>query len=154
MTYLWLKWIHVLSSTVLFGTGIGSAYYMLTASLSRDERAVAVVVRHVVLADWLFTTTAMVVQPLTGWWMARLAGMPLDTPWLAWSIGLYLLAGACWLPVIWLQLRMRDLARAAVDTGRPLPARYWRLLRWWVALGFPAFFALLAVFYLMVAKPA
>ncbi|WP_374676372.1 DUF2269 family protein [Ideonella sp.] len=154
MTYLWLKWIHVLSSTVLFGTGIGSAYYMLTASLSRDERAVAVVARHVVLADWLFTTSAMVVQPLTGWWMARLAGMPLDTPWLAWSIGLYLFAGACWLPVIWLQLRMRDLARAAVDTGSPLPARYWRLLRWWVALGFPAFFALLAVFYLMVAKPA
>lgn len=153
MTYLLVKWVHVLSATVLFGTGVGSAFYLLSVSLSRDTRAVALVARRVVQADWLFTATTMVVQPLTGWWMARLAGIPLDTPWLAWSIGLYVFAGACWLPVVWLQLRMRDLAQAAVLVDAPLPAAYWRLLWRWVALGFAAFFAFLGVFYLMVAKP-
>lgn len=153
MSYLLLKWIHVLSSTLLFGTGIGSAYYMLFASLSRDVRAVWVVVRYVVLADWIFTTTAIIVQPVTGLWMAYLLGLPLTTPWVAWSIALYFVAGACWLPVVWLQLKMRDMAREAVTEDQPLPALYGRYLRIWVALGIPAFAALVVVFYLMVAKP-
>lgn len=154
MSYLWLKWIHVLSATVLFGTGIGSAYYMLMASLSRDVRAIAVVVRHVVLADWIFTTTAIIVQPVTGLWMAHLLGMPWSTTWVARSIGLYFVAGACWLPVVWLQYKMRAMARQAVENGEPLPALYWRYLGCWVALGVPAFMALMVVFYLMVAKPS
>lgn len=154
MSYLVLKWAHVLSSTLLFGTGLGSAYYMLVTSLTRDARAVSVVARQVVLADWLFTSTTIVIQPVTGVLMARMAGWPLSTRWLAWSIGLYFLAGACWLPVVWLQLRMRDMADQAVAAGTPLPPRYWRFLRCWVMLGIPAFVALVVVFYLMVAKPS
>jgi len=154
MTYLIAKWLHVLSSTLLFGTGLGSAYYMFFASRTRDPRTVATVVRYVVLADWLFTTTTIIFQPLSGWYMAHLAQMPLlQTKWIAWSIVLYFLAGACWLPVVWLQLRMQRMAEAAVREGTPLPPLYDRYLRIWTALGFPAFFALVIVFYLMVAKP-
>ena len=152
--YLIIKWLHVLSSTILFGTGIGSAYYMLMASLTRNPRVVHAVVRYVVIADWLFTTTAVIAQPLTGLWLVHLAQLPLTTQWVAWSIGLYFFAGACWLPVVGMQIRMRELAKRAVDEGTPLPARYWTFLRYWIALGIPAFAALIAVFWLMVAKPA
>jgi uncharacterized membrane protein len=113
-----------------------------------------VVVRYVVLADWVFTTTTIVFQPLSGWYLMRLAGYPLDTFWIAASFGLYFLAGACWLPVVWMQLRMRAMAEAAAARGEALPPRYWVFLWRWVALGIPAFFALVIVFYLMVAKPA
>jgi uncharacterized membrane protein len=158
MEYLIAKWLHVLSSTVLFGTGIGSAYYMLCTSLrarhSGDPDAVAVVVRQVVLADWLFTTTTIVFQPLSGWYLMHLAGYPFTARWIAWSLALYLLAGACWLPVVWLQIRMRDMAETARREGGTLPAQYWRYLRYWFLLGIPAFLALVVVFYLMVAKPA
>ncbi|WP_019142508.1 DUF2269 family protein [Noviherbaspirillum massiliense] len=154
MDYLTVKWLHILSSTFLFGTGIGSAFYMLFASLSRDVRAIAVVVRYVVLADWLFTTTTIIIQPLTGFYLIHLAGFPLTSKWIVWSIALYFLAGACWLPVVWLQIRMRRLAREAAEKDVPLPAVYWRYLRIWVILGIPAFFSLVVVFYLMVAKPA
>ena len=152
--YVFWKWLHVLSSTLLFGTGIGSAFYMLFASLSRDARAAAVVVRHVVTADWIFTATTVVFQPLSGLWMMHLAGYPITSRWIAWSFGLYFLAGACWLPVVWIQYRMRDLALAAAAANAPLPSKYFGYLRIWVALGIPAFLALVAVFYLMVAKPA
>jgi uncharacterized membrane protein len=153
MEYLIVKWLHILSSTFLFGTGIGSAFYMLFTSLSRDVRAIAVVSRYVVLADWIFTSTTVVLQPLTGFYLVHLAGYPLGSAWIAWSIGLYLLAGACWLPVVWIQLRMRDMAQAAARDATPLPEQYWRYLRAWFLLGIPAFFALVVVFYLMVAKP-
>ena len=154
MTYTLVKWLHVLSSTLLFGTGLGSAFYMFFASRTRDVRAVAVVVRHVVIADWLFTTPTVIFQPLSGIYLAHLAGFPLSSPWLAWSIALYLLAGACWLPVVWMQIRMRDWAATALRDGTPLPETYWRYLWRWTALGIPAFVALVIVFYLMVAKPA
>lgn len=154
MEYLVAKWLHVLSSTLLFGTGIGSAFHMLLASLSRNPQACAVVVRQVVLADWLFTTTTIVFQPLSGLYLAHLAGYPLTTPWILWSFALYVVAGACWLPVVWIQIRMRALAQAAVQDDTPLPPRYFAMLRVWTALGVPAFLALVAVFYLMVAKPA
>jgi uncharacterized membrane protein len=154
MEYLIAKWLHILSSTVLFGTGIGSAFHMLLASLSRNPQACAVVVRQVVLADWLFTTTTIVFQPLSGLYLAHLAGYPLTTSWILWSFVLYLVAGACWLPVVWIQIRMRALAQAAADSGAALPPAYFRMLRWWTALGIPAFAALTVVFYLMVAKPA
>jgi uncharacterized membrane protein len=152
MTYLLIKWLHVLSSTVLFGTGIGSAFYLLAASVQRDARVIAAVARYVVIADWLFTATTVILQPLSGGLMMHLAGLPLRTPWLLWSIVLYAVAVACWLPVVWLQMRMRDLAREAAERYAALPAGYWRAFRYWVALGVPAFFAFLAVFYLMVVK--
>ena len=151
--YLVVKWIHVLSSTILFGTGLGSAFYMFVASRGRDPRTVFFMTRWVVVADWVFTTTAIIVQPITGLWLAHLAGYPLGSAWIAWSIALYFVAGACWLPVVWLQLRMRDMARAAVEEGTALPERYHAFMRVWVALGIPAFLALVVVFYLMVAKP-
>jgi len=153
MEYLIAKWLHILSSTLLFGTGLGSAYYMFCASRSRDPRVAATVVRHVVRADWLFTATTIVFQPLSGIYMARLAQLPLTTPWIFWSFVLYFAAGACWLPVVWLQIRMRALADEAVRSGEPLPEAYFRLLRWWTSLGVPAFAALVIVFWLMVAKP-
>jgi uncharacterized membrane protein len=153
MEYLIVKWLHILSSTFLFGTGIGSAFYMLFTSLSRDVRAIAVVSRYVVLADWIFTSTTVVLQPLTGFYLVHLAGYPPGSAWIAWSIALYLLAGACWLPVVWIQLRMRDMAQAAARDAAELPEQYWRYLRIWFLLGIPAFLALVAVFYLMVAKP-
>ena len=114
---------------------------------------IAAVSREVVLADWLFTTPAVIIQPVTGVWMALLVGHPLTSPWLAWSIGLYLLAGACWLPVVWIQLQLRDLAAAAARRGGDLPARYHRLFRIWFALGWPAFIAVVVVFALMVLRP-
>ncbi len=154
MTYLVVKWLHILSSTLLFGTGLGSAFYMFFASRTRDARVVATVVKYVVIADWLFTTPTIIIQPLTGLWLMHIAGMPFDTPWILWSIVLYFLAGAAWLPVVWMQIRMRDQAIAVASTGAPLPAVYFRYLRIWVALGVVAFLSLVVVFYLMVAKPA
>jgi uncharacterized membrane protein len=153
MDYLVVKWLHILSSTFLFGTGIGSAFYMLFVSLSHDVRAIAVVSRAVVVADWIFTATTIVVQPVTGLYMMHLAGFPLQSKWIIWSIGLYFLAGACWLPVVWIQMRLRDLAQVAARDGTPLPDQYWRYFKVWVALGVPAFIALVIVFWLMVAKP-
>lgn len=154
MEYLVVKWLHILSSTLLFGTGLGSAFYMFFASLTRDARVTAVVARYVVIADWLFTLPTIVLQPATGLYLMHLAGFPFSMPWIAWSIALYLLAVAAWLPVVWMQIRMRDMARAAAAAaGAPLPPRYWRFLRLWVALGAVAFVSLVAVFYLMVAKP-
>lgn len=155
MDYLLLKWLHVLSSTFLFGTGIGSAFYMLVTSLSRDVRACAVVSRQVVIADWLFTTPAIIVQPVTGFALVQMAGYPLTSRWIVASVLLYLLAGACWLPVVWIQMKMRDMAlRAAAAGEAELPAAYWRYLAIWTLLGMPAFVSLVVVFWLMVAKPA
>ena len=154
MEYLIAQWLHILSSTLLVGTGLGSAYYMFFASRTRDPKAVAVVVRYVVLADWLFTATTVVFQPLSGFYMAHLARIPLTTRWISWSLLLYLLAGACWLPVVWMQIRMRRMAEQAVRDNDPLPPLYFRFLRWWTALGVPAFVALVIVFWLMVAKPS
>ena len=153
MEYLVVKWLHVLSSTVLFGTGLGSAYYMFFASLTRKPAAVAVVVRQVVWADWVFTTTTIVFQPLSGLYLLHLLQLPLTTRWVMWSFALYFLAGACWLPVVWMQIRMRRMAEAAEADGQPLPPLYFRYLRWWTALGVPAFLALVLVFWLMIAKP-
>lgn len=154
MSYLVAKWLHVLSSTVLFGTGLGSAYYMYFASRTRDPRVVAAVVRYVVVADWVFTTTTIVFQPLSGFWLIHVAGYPWTARWIALSLLLYVLAGVCWLPVVWLQLRMRDMAARAAADDVALPPLYWTYLRRWVALGIPAFAALVVVFWLMIAKPA
>lgn len=153
MDYVVVKWLHILSSTFLFGTGIGSAWYMLFVTMSRDVRAIAVVARNVVIADWVFTATTAVIQPLTGFYMIHLAGYPIHSKWIMWSIALYVLAGACWLPVVWIQMRLRDLSAEAARTNTELPPQYWRLFKTWVALGVPAFAAFVFIFWLMVAKP-
>jgi uncharacterized membrane protein len=153
MTYQTLLWVHILSSTLLFGTGLGTAFHGWMAQRSGDLCTIAVVSRNVVLADWLFTTPAVVVQPITGAWMAWLADVPFTTGWLLLAIGLYLLVGACWLPVVWLQIQMHRLASVALYSGTPLPARYRTYARWWFALGWPAFIAVIGIFYLMVFKP-
>ena len=153
-TYLLIKTLHILSSVLMVGTGFGSAFYLFFTHRTRNVQAIAEVSRLVVRADTWFTAPAVVFQPLSGWYLASQAGWTLDTPWIAAALGLYALAGACWLPVVALQIRMRNTARAAVQAGTPLPPAYWRDLRIWTTLGVPAFFAFLALFYLMVAKPA
>jgi len=153
MDYVVVKWLHILSSTLLFGTGIGSAWYMLFANVSRDVRAIAVVGKYVVIADWLFTATTAVIQPATGFYMAHLAGYPLTSKWIMWSVILYVLAGACWLPVVWLQIRLRDIAAAAARDGTALPPLYWTYFKTWVGLGVPAFIAFVFIFWFMVVKP-
>ena len=154
MEYLIVKFIHIMSSTLLFGTGLGSAFYMFFTNRSRDVRAIAIVTRRVVWADWLFTTPTAIIQPVTGLYLVHLAGMPLTLTWIAGSLALFVLAGACWLPVVWIQIRMAEMAEKAVKEGTDLPPRFWRYHNIWTALGFPAFFAFIAIFYLMVAKPA
>ena len=154
MEYLLVKYIHVMSSTLLFGTGLGSAFYMFFTNRSRNVQAIAVVTRRVVWADWLFTTPTAIIQPATGLYLVHLAGMPLSATWIAWSLALFVFAGACWLPVVWLQIRMAAIAERAAADATPLPPRFWRYHRIWTALGFPAFFAFIVIFYLMVAKPA
>jgi uncharacterized membrane protein len=154
MSYVIVKWLHVVSSTILFGTGIGSAFYLFCAALSRDPTLIGRVAAWVVRADFLFTATTIVLQPLTGWYLARYAHFSWTARWLHYSIALFFIAFACWLPVVWLQMRMRDLAlRAAVDRA-PLPVAFHRCLVAWFVLGVPALFAFLAIFYLMVAKPS
>ena len=152
--YLALKWVHVLASTVLFGTGVGTAFQMWFAHRGGDPRVIAAVARNVVLADWLFTLPAGLVQPATGLAMVWLAGVDPWAPWLVLTYALYVLAFACWVPVVPLQMRARDLAAEAAARGTPLPPAYRRAMRWGFALGWPAFGALVAVFWLMIAKPA
>jgi uncharacterized membrane protein len=154
MLYLWIKVLHVVSSTVLFGTGLGIAFFKVTADASGNVKAMRVVGERVVWADWLFTTPAIVVQALTGVALAKIAGFPLLSGWVLAAIMLYCAAGACWLPVVWLQIRMRDLARQAEQTETAIGERYWSYARLWFWLGVPAFVAVLAVFVLMVLKPA
>lgn len=152
MSYELTKTLHILSMVLLFGTGLGSAFYKWMADRSGNLAHIAITNRHVVLADWLFTTPTVVFQPLSGLWLAHLLGLPLSTPWVAASFGLYFVAGVCWLPVVWLQIRMRDLAETAIATGSPLPAVYAHMARWWFRLGVPAFTSMVLVVALMVFK--
>jgi uncharacterized membrane protein len=151
--YYLLKWLHVIGATVLLGTGAGIAFFMLMANRTGDVRLIAGVARIVVLADYVFTATAVVAQPVTGVLLAWTVGYSLGEGWIVASIALYLLTGAFWLPVVWMQARMRDLARAAAAGGTALPDEYHRLFRRWFAFGFPAFTAVLAIFWLMIARP-
>jgi len=153
MDVLIIKWIHILSSMFLFGTGMGTAFFKFTTDLSRNLQAMAIVNRRVVLADWLFTMPTVIVQPVSGFALAAQYGYPLDSPWLVASVLMYVIAGGCWLPVVYLQIRMRNDCDRALATGEPLPERYWRDLNKWCWLGVPAFIAMLATLYLMVCKP-
>ena len=152
--YLVIKASHIIGAAVLLGTGAGIAFFMLMAHRTRDPVLIAHTARIVVLADFVFTTTAVIAQPITGGALAHIAGIPFNTGWVALSLALYVVTGLCWLPVVWIQMRLRRLAEAAVAAGEPLPAAYDRLFRIWFMLGFPAFAAVLAIVWLMVAKPA
>jgi uncharacterized membrane protein len=151
--YFALKFLHVIGATVLLGTGGGIAFFILAAHLSGNPATIAGTARIVVRADFLFTATAVVAQPITGVLLAWNVGYPLLDGWIAWSIVLYFVTGAFWLPVVGMQMKMRDLAAAALREKRPLPPQYHRLFRWWFAFGFPAFAAVLAIFWLMTARP-
>jgi uncharacterized membrane protein len=151
--YALVKTLHIVSATLLFGTGLGSAFYLWRADRSRDLAAIAFAARNVVIADWLFTLPVVVLQPLSGLWLAWYLDISLAQSWLLWSLSLYVLAGVCWLPVVWLQIRLRDMAAAALAQGEGLPRRYRVYMSVWFALGWPAFVAVLVIFYLMVAKP-
>jgi uncharacterized membrane protein len=152
-SYFILKFLHVIGAAMLLGTGAGIAFFMLMAHRSGDARTVAATARIVVIADYVFTTTAVIAQPVTGVLLASSVGYPLGEGWIVASIALYLVTGAFWLPVVWMQSQMRNLAREAAEAGAPLPARYHRLYRLWFAFGFPAFAAVLLIFWLMITRP-
>ena len=149
-----LRWAHVLGACVLIGTGAGIAFFMVMAHRTGDARLVAHAAGVVVIADWLFTASAVVAQPVTGVLLARTVGWPLSEGWIVLSLALYIIVGLFWLPVVWMQHRMRDLARAAARDGMALPGSYHRLYRAWFACGFPAFAGVLAILWLMIARPA
>lgn len=148
-----VRWLHVTGATVLLGTGIGIAFFMLMAHRTRDARLIAHVASTVVVADWIFTASAVVLQPITGALLAFRTGWPLTTPWVMISLALYVATGLFWVPVVHMQARMRDLTRAAAASGQDLPAEYFRLFRAWTACGVPAFAFVLAIIWLMIARP-
>jgi uncharacterized membrane protein len=153
-TYFLLKFLHVIGATVLLGTGAGIAFFMLMAHRTGDAAIVAATARIVVVADYVFTATAVVAQPVTGVLLSRSVGYSLGEGWIVASISLYLFTGAFWLPVVWMQSQMRNLAAEAAAAGAPLPERYHRLYRTWFGFGFPAFVAVLLIFWLMITRPA
>jgi uncharacterized membrane protein len=145
---------HVIGATVLFGTGAGIAFFMTMAHRTHDPVLIAHVAATVVIADAIFTATAAIFQPVTGYLLARLIGWPLTEGWIALSLLLYVFTGLFWLPVVWIQIRLRDLARHAASEGERLPRAYFRLYRIWFACGFPAFFAVIGILWLMLTKPS
>ncbi len=151
--YHFLKLAHILGATILFGTGIGIAFFMMMAHRSRDVAAMAHSAGIVVIADLVFTATAAVAQPITGIALAHVAGHALTEFWIVASAALYVFVGLCWLPVLSLQKRMRDMAVAAQRMGSPLPMDYDRYFRIWFILGWPAFLAMVAIFWLMITRP-
>ena len=153
MLYFALKFLHIIGAAVLLGTGAGIAFFMLLAHREGKPQVIAGVARIVVIADIVFTATAVVLQPLTGLALAHEAEHRLTEGWILMSTGLYLVIGAFWLPVVWMQAKMRDLAVEAVRAGEDLPPAYFKLFRYWFAFGFPAFAALLVIFWLMIARP-
>ena len=148
-----LRWLHIIGAAVLFGTGAGIAFFMLMAQRTGRAELIAHVAGTVVVADAVFTATAVVVQPITGVLLAQATGWPLTQGWIVLSLALYGVTGLFWLPVVWIQLRIRNLARAAAAGNRPLPEEEKRLFRIWFACGFPAFAAVLAILWLMVTRP-
>jgi uncharacterized membrane protein len=145
--------VHVLGAILLLGTGAGIAFFMVMAVRTREPALIAHVAGTVVIADALFTATAAILQPVTGLILVRISGWELSEAWIALSIALYVFTGLFWLPVVWIQIRLRDMARSAAEAGSALPQRFDRLYRIWFAAGFPAFFAVLGIVWLMLTKP-
>ncbi|NOZ36627.1 MAG: DUF2269 domain-containing protein [Gammaproteobacteria bacterium] len=153
MDYLTLKAIHIISSTVLFGTGMGSAFFLFMANRRKEVAGIAFATRHVVIADWIFTTPSVVIQLVTGLALIHAGGIDITTHWIKWGLILYFVVGACWLPVVWIQIKMRNLAKQAMENNSELSEQYWLYDKWWITLGSLAFPIVLVIFYLMVFKP-
>lgn len=149
-----LRWVHITGATVLLGTGAGIAFFMLIAHRTKNAEIIAHVAGTVVIADMIFTATAVILQPISGAWLAVETGWELSEGWILASLALYIITGIFWLPVVWIQLKMRNLAREATSNNRELPRQYFRLFSIWFACGFPAFFAVMAILWLMVARPS
>jgi uncharacterized membrane protein len=152
MEYLTLKWLHVLSATVLAGGGLGSAFHLVWSSWRREPAAAAAAAHNVLRSDALLAAPAGVFQVASGLWLMHQLKLPLSTPWIMWSLTLYGAAFACWIPVLWLEVRMRRVAREAASTGAALPRRYWTSFAWWALLGLAGFAAIGVIFWLMVVK--
>ena len=148
-----LHWLHVIGAAVLLGTGAGIAFFMVVAARTQNSSTIASVARIVVLADFVFTASAVLAQPITGFALIEVAGWSKWDGWIMASLALYLVAGALWLPIVWVQMQLRDLAVEAAAKGEDLPPRFHELYRIWFWSGFPAFAAVLAIFWLMINKP-
>jgi uncharacterized membrane protein len=153
VVYFVLKYLHIVGAAVLMGTGAGIAFFMLAAHLGGKPAVIAGVARIVVIADFIFTATAVIVQPITGSLLALHVGYSFWDGWIVWSIVLYVITGALWLPVVWMQMSLRDLAASAVVEGTPLPDKYHRTFWLWFSFGIPAFTAVAGILWLMIAKP-
>lgn len=153
MDYLTLKTIHIISSTILFGTGMGSAFFLFMANRRKEVAGIAFATRHVVIADWLFTTPSVVIQLVTGLALMQAGGYDITIHWIKWGLILYVVVGTCWLPVVWIQIKMRNLAKQAMENNSELPKQYWRYDKWWIILGSVAFPLVLVIFILMIFKP-
>jgi uncharacterized membrane protein len=153
MTYFVLKYLHIVGAAVLLGTGSGIAFFMLVAHIQGKPAVVAAVGRIVVIADFVFTASAVIVQPITGLLLVRNVGYAITEGWIMWSIVLYVFTGLFWLPVVWMQMRLRDLAAHAAEHNESLPGAYRTIFMWWCAFGVPAFAAVAIILWLMVAKP-
>ncbi len=152
--YSLVKTLHILSATILFGTGIGIAFFMFRSVFTNDTKLKLYAANNTVFADYLPTLPAVIIQPVTGFCLVWQAGYNWIDSWLLISYFLFILAGLCWIPVVWIQIQLRKIITDSVDTGEELPPRYYRLFKTWFLLGWPAFISLLIIFYLMVAKPA
>ncbi|MBI2234466.1 MAG: DUF2269 domain-containing protein [Micavibrio aeruginosavorus] len=152
--YFLIKMLHIISATILFGTGLGTAFFFLRSHFTDNLQEKFFAARTTVLADYLFTTPAVIIQPLTGFWLVWRSGFGWMDAWLAWTYVIYMVAGACWLPVVWIQIQLKKMLAESLENGTPLPERYPRLFRIWFILGWPAFIGLVIVFFLMVVKPA
>jgi uncharacterized membrane protein len=152
--YAIVKTLHIVSAAILFGTGIGIAFFMVASRYARNAHERFYAARFTVLADYIFTAPAVILQPLTGIWLIANGGYDPAAFWLKATYVLYIIVGACWLPVVWIQIQLRRIAADSAASGESLPPRYHRLFNIWFALGWPAFLSLLAIFWLMVEKPA
>jgi uncharacterized membrane protein len=153
MTYFVLKYLHIVGASVLLGTGSGIAFFMLVAHIQGKPAVIAAVGRIVVLADFVFTASAVVVQPVTGLLLVWTVGYSITEGWIMWSLVLYVFTGLFWLPVVWMQMRLRDLAADAARLNEPLPQAYYTTFMWWCAFGVPAFLAVAIIIWLMIARP-
>ena len=153
MEYLLLKFVHVLGAVVMLGTGTGIAFFMLMAHRTGEPAFIARTARVVVMADAIFTASAVILQPVTGYLLVLATGRSLLEPWVLLSLAFYLGAGVFWLPVVWIQMKLRDLAAVAAANGTALPAEYHRYFRIWFAFGIPGFGFTMAILWLMIAKP-
>ncbi|KTD22534.1 DUF2269 family protein [Legionella londiniensis] len=152
--YFIVKVIHIISSTILFGSGLAIAFFMFCSKFSANLHEKYFAARYTVTADLVFTLPAVIIQPLTGFWMVWYAGYSWSASWLMLTYILYIIAGACWLPVVWLQIELKRILKLCIEQNYKLPGRYHQLFNLWFMLGWPAFLSLLVIFYLMVNKPS